>query len=89
MQFKVAKGKMKPENRLCLWCQHISFEAGFAYSEVTWNSGTLLCDKDKFHKMHADNPLSEKIELFRIIQTAKNCDSFELDVELEEISKEI
>lgn len=79
---------MKQENRLCLWCQYLSQEAGQMLSEVTWDSGEIKCNKNHWADIIGDDPLNDvDTDLYIKFQTAKNCQDFQLNDNLVEIVK--
>lgn len=74
---------MEPKDKLCLWCKHMKTEAGFAYSEQTWNSGSVDCSKGHWdYKVHTDNPLDDPELLYPKFVIAQTCSDFELRDEI-------
>lgn len=74
---------MTREQRLCLWCQYLSHEAGFAYSELTWESGKISCLKNHWDSIYDDEPLAKVgNDLYTKFQTAITCPNWRLNENL-------
>lgn len=79
---------MKPENRLCLWCQFLDQTVGDNLSEETWDPGIINCTKNHWN-IYEEAPLKDVDgELYTKFCIAQTCPDFQLNANLVNIVKD-
>ena len=70
---------MKPENRLCLWCQHLAQEEAYEWSEETRDLPSMDCSKGQWQYKIFGDILDINVDMYETFCIAKTCDEFELN----------
>jgi hypothetical protein len=76
---------MKPDDRLCLWCEHIEQETERELGEETHDPGYTSCRKGHWIVID-DTPIQNNVtDLYTYLKLAVVCEEFELKDELVQI----
>lgn len=59
--------------KICFFCKHCHYKAGFAYSELTWNSGEMWCDKEHW-ALYGDH--LDLVDVGKELARAETCPDF-------------